>query len=176
MFEPVADVIRLRRRQLNLTQEEVAKLAGVSRRQLSLLEQGHNVSLAFLLKVTKALKMTELMIDDLRLRPAAPELGALVVAADAVAMAQQVLGEVAGLSERLNGAAGKLDALVERAMSSRMATEAIAQAADRLASRPASEQEAVASTMRDIANSTPARGGARPRTPPAKVTARKRRR
>ena len=50
-FEHLPDVIRLRRKQLNLTQEQLARMAGVSRRQLSLLEDGANISLLFLLKV-----------------------------------------------------------------------------------------------------------------------------
>jgi transcriptional regulator with XRE-family HTH domain len=62
MFEPLNDVVRLRRLQLGLSQEQVARRAKVSRRQLSLLEDGRNVSLLFLMKIVKVLEITELPI------------------------------------------------------------------------------------------------------------------
>ena len=116
MFEPLPDVIRQRRRQRNLTQEQLARMAGVSRRQLSLLEDGANVSLVFLLKVAKALELTELQIGALRLRSALPELGPLIVAADAVATAQEIVSQYSDLSAQLAEAAASIDALVDRAL------------------------------------------------------------
>ena len=116
MFEPLPDVIRLRRKQRNLTQEQLAKMAGVSRRQLSLLEDGANVSLVFLLKVAKALELTELQIGALRLRSAPPELGSLIVAADAMTAAQEIVSQYSDLAGQLDEAAASIHALVERAL------------------------------------------------------------
>jgi transcriptional regulator with XRE-family HTH domain len=141
MFEPLPDVIRLRRRQRNLTQEQLARMAGVSRRQLSLLEDGANVSLLFLLKVCKALELTELQIGALRLRSAPPELGSLIVAADAMATAQEIVSQYSDLSGQLGEAAASINTLVERALAvvgpMAPSTDAIEEAVLRLAKAPA---------------------------------------
>jgi transcriptional regulator with XRE-family HTH domain len=141
MFEPLPDVIRLRRKQRNLTQEQLAKMAGVSRRQLSLLEDGANVSILFLLKVANALELTELPIGALRLRSAPPELGSLIVAADAMATAQEIVSQYSDLSGQLGQAATTINALVERALAvvGPMAAhmDAIEEAAVRLEKTPA---------------------------------------
>jgi transcriptional regulator with XRE-family HTH domain len=141
MFEPLPDIIRLRRKQRNLTQEQLARMAGVSRRQLSLLEDGSNVSLVFLLKVAKALELTELQIGALRLRSAPPELGSLIVASDAMATAQEIVSQYSDLAGQLDEAAASVNALVERAlavvgpMGAHM--DAIEEAAARLEKAPA---------------------------------------
>ena len=162
MFEPLPDVIRLRRKQRNLSQEQLARMAGVSRRQLSLLEDGSNVSLVFLLKVAKALELTELQIGALRLRSARPELGSLIVAADAMATAKEVLGQYADLAGQLDGAAASIDALVDKALAPvgpmQARVDAIEEAAERLRKAPA----------RARTNPTPKPGSA------AKATARRR--
>lgn len=54
-LESLALIIRSARNAAHLTQHGAAKLAGVSRRQWALLEQGGNVSVVFLLKVTRSL-------------------------------------------------------------------------------------------------------------------------
>lgn len=105
----------MRRKQRNLTQEQLAKMAGVSRRQLSLLEDGANVSLLFLLKVCKALELTDLQIGPLRLRSAPPELGSLIAAADAMATAQEIISQYSDLSGQLGEAAATIDGLVAQA-------------------------------------------------------------
>jgi len=115
MFEPLPDLIRMRRKERKLTQEEVARMAGVSRRQLSLLEDGANVSLLFLLKVCKALELTDLQIGALRLRDAPPELGSLIAAADAMDTAQEIVSQFSDLSGQLGEAAASIGALIERA-------------------------------------------------------------
>jgi transcriptional regulator with XRE-family HTH domain len=144
MFEPLPDVIRRRRKQRNLTQEQLARMSGVSRRQLSLLEDGANVSLVFLLKVARVLELTELPIGRLRLTDAPPELGALIAAEDAMATAQEIVSQFSDLSGQLDEAAASVKALVERAlavvgpMSSRI--EAIEEAAARLEKAPAGQR------------------------------------
>lgn len=141
MFEPLPDVIRMRRKERNLTQEQLARMAGVSRRQLSLLEDGANVSLVFLLKVAKALELNDLQIAALRLRSAPPELGSLIVAADAIATAQEIVSQFSDLAAQLDEAAAIIHALVERATAAagptRTRIEAVEEAAVRLEKAPA---------------------------------------
>jgi transcriptional regulator with XRE-family HTH domain len=175
MFEPLPDVIRLRRIQRNLTQEQLARLAGVSRRQLFLLEHGHNVSLLFLLKVTRVLELTELPVDALRLRAAPPELAALVVAADAVTTAKRVIGEVTGLAGQLADAAASIDSLLERALSNAGPSGAIADAADHLATLPPDERSHAGRTLRELTTAPPVRTRARKaKSQPPNARARKR--
>jgi transcriptional regulator with XRE-family HTH domain len=141
MFEPLPDIIRLRRKQRNLTQEQLAKMAGVSRRQLSLLEDGANVSLLFLLKVCKALELTDLQIGGLRLHDAPHELGSLIAASEAMDTAQEIVSQFSDLSGQLGEASASINALVERALNvldpTRAGAEAIEAAAARLEKSPA---------------------------------------
>jgi transcriptional regulator with XRE-family HTH domain len=75
MFEPLPDMIRTRREERGLTQEKLARLAGVSRGQLIAFEKGEqNISLIFLIKLAKALELTDLRIGELSLRPAPPDI------------------------------------------------------------------------------------------------------
>jgi transcriptional regulator with XRE-family HTH domain len=60
----VGSVIQGARLKLGLTQQRAAKLAGVSRKQWALLEKGENVSVVFLLKVMRALGLTQCPIAD----------------------------------------------------------------------------------------------------------------
>jgi transcriptional regulator with XRE-family HTH domain len=154
MFEPLPDVIRRRRKERNLTQERLAKMAGVSRRQLHLLEEGHNVSLLFLLKVATALELTELPIAKLRLRAAPPELAALIAAADAVSSVKRVMSEFVSADAELDGACASLNALVARALSSAGSGDAIAAAAERLQSVAPAERHRVGATLRELAGET----------------------
>jgi transcriptional regulator with XRE-family HTH domain len=116
-------------------------MAGVSRRQLSLLEDGANVSLVFLLKVAKALDLTELPIGALRLTAAPPELGSLIVADDAMATAREIVSQFSDLAGQLDEAAASIKTLVERALapagSMGAHIDAIEKAAVRLEKAPA---------------------------------------
>ena len=150
MFEPLSDVIRLRRKQLNLTQEKLARMAKVSRRQLALLEDGRNVSLLFLAKIANALEMSELPVGHLRLFSAPPELPALIRAAEAVQdlkHANETWREAAATIE-VSGTT--LDELLTRAVAGPPVTKE-AEAAAWLARLPVPAQEALAETLRLIA-------------------------
>src|SRR5687768_13644125 len=94
-FQSLGTLIRLRRQERNLSLERLSKLAKVSRRQLSMIEEGRNFSLSYLVKVANALELTELPLDGLQLRPGPPELDAVVRAADAVAAAERSLAQAA---------------------------------------------------------------------------------
>lgn len=153
MFEPLPDLIRLRRTERNLSQERLAKMARVSRGQLALLEAGENVSLQFLLKVARALELTELPINELRLRAAPPELGALILAAGAMKTVRTAVHQISGADLKLEEAAASLEGLVSRALSSAGPSDAIADAAGRLANLPEAERQRAARTLRKVANS-----------------------
>lgn len=180
MFEPLSDVIRLRRLQRNLTQDRLAKMAGVSRRQLSLLEDGRNVSLLFLTKIARALEITELPIGDLSLRASQPELVTIVRANDVLQRVRQTLHLWASAAKEIEDATVSLDDLIDRAIASGasardlvQAAEAMAsgvsprdivEAAELLASVPAEERKAVGETLRKLAHSRPAVRASRPKS------------
>ena len=150
MFEPLCHVIRLRRLQRNLTQERLAKLAGVSRRQLSLLEEGRNTSLLFLMKIAKVLELTELPIGDLRLRASQPELSTIVLAAETLERLKPFLPVWAGAAEQIQDASASLEQLIGKTLASGLSTGAIDEAAERLANTPAEERGATAETLRSL--------------------------
>jgi transcriptional regulator with XRE-family HTH domain len=107
MFEPLSALVRLRRSQLGLSLDALSALSGVSRTRLVTLEKGDdNISLELLVKVANAMKMTELQIGGLHVQPAAPELHALVAAAEAVQAARRVIDETAAAARDLERAAG----------------------------------------------------------------------
>jgi transcriptional regulator with XRE-family HTH domain len=164
MLEPLADVIRLRRLQRNLSQERLAKLAGVSRRQLSLLEDGRNVSILFLIKIAKALELTEIPIGDLRLHASQPELATIVRAADVLERMKQSLPAWAALTEEIHAAIASLGQLMEGALVSTASARGIADSAERLASLPASERAAAGETLRSLARSKPDARAPRPKS------------
>ena len=64
MLEVLGTFIRLKRLQKNLTLERLSKLAGVSRRQLALVEDGHNVSILFLSKICNVLEIEVVPLTD----------------------------------------------------------------------------------------------------------------
>jgi len=173
MFEPLSDVIRLRRLQRNLTQERLAKMAGVSRRQLSLLEDGRNVSLLFLTKIARALELTELPIGDLRLRAAPPELAPIVRAADVLERLKQTLPVWASAAEQIHEATATLDDLLDRALATAPSAREFVDATERLANLPPGEREAAGDTLRTLAQPDPAVRTPRPERP-AKPIARRR--
>ena len=150
MFEPLCHVIRLRRIQRNLTQERLAKLAGVSRRQLSLLEEGRNTSLLFLMKIAKVLELTELPIGDLRLRASQPELSTIVLAAETLERLKPFIPVWAGAAEQIQDASASLEELIGKTLASGATTGAIDEAAERLANTPPEERAATGETLRAL--------------------------
>jgi SOS-response transcriptional repressor LexA len=64
----LGDTVREARIRKGLTQQRLAKLAGVSRRHLAALEKGANVSINILQRVAQVLELTEIQIGDLSLR------------------------------------------------------------------------------------------------------------
>ncbi len=122
-FEPLGDIIRRRRIERNLSQEALARLAGVSRRHLALLESNTaNVSVLILMKIARALELTELAIGDLCLRAAPPELPALFAAAHDVEKARQAVArasaELADFEVQLGKSGAVLAAVIRRALAS----------------------------------------------------------
>lgn len=173
MFEPLGNVIRLRRLQRNLTQERLARLAGVSRRQLSLLEDGHNVSLLFLTKIAAVLELTELPVGSLRLRSSQPELATIVQAVDVLVRLKQTLPTWLSAADEITRAAAALDELLDRGLAAGVSAREIQQAAERLVHLPAEEREAAGETLRSLAAPEPSVRLPRPR-PAAKAAARRR--
>ena len=152
MFEPLCHVIRLRRLQRNLTQERLAKLAGVSRRQLSLIEEGRNTSLLFLTKIAKVLELTELPVGDLRLRASQPELSTIVLAAETLERIKPFLPVWAGAAEQIQDASASLDELIGKTLASGATAGEIGEAAERLANTPAEERSATGETLRSLSH------------------------
>ncbi len=150
MFEPLCHVIRLRRLQRNLTQERLAKLAGVSRRQLSLIEEGRNTSLLFLMKIAKVLELTELPVGDLRLRAAQPELSTIVLAAETLERLKPFLPIWAGAAEQVQDASASLEELIGKTLASGATAAGIGDAAESLAGTPAEERSATGETLRSL--------------------------
>lgn len=148
MFEPLGNLIRLRRIERNLSQERLADMAGVSRGQLLQLEKGENVSLQFLVKVAAALELTELPVDGLRLRAAPLELDPIVRAVDAVAAANRAIAQVKAAETQLNDAETALQALIEQALSATGSTRAVSDAARRLAGTPPEKRRSSAPATR----------------------------
>lgn len=64
----LGDVVRETRIKKGLTQAQLARMAGVSRRHLAAMEKGANVSIAVMMKVTAVLGLTEIQIGKLSLR------------------------------------------------------------------------------------------------------------
>jgi len=154
MFEPFSDLVRLRRKQLNLTQEKLAKLAKVSRRQLFLLESGRNVSLLFMTKICDALGITEIPMGGLN-APAAPTLDPLVRAAEAVQTLKQAGDTWRGAAETIDATATTLDELIAGKLARRPSTASVDEVANRLASLPPEAQQALAETLRILTGSHP---------------------
>lgn len=150
MFEPLSDVIRLRRKQLNLTQEKLARMAKVSRRQLSLLEDGHNVSLLFLTKVANVLQLSEVPVGHLHVFSAPPDLAPLVRAAEAVQDLKHASDTWREAAATIDVSGAALDELVAKTVAAPSTRET--EAANWLARLPAPAQEALAETLRMIAD------------------------
>lgn len=171
MFEPFSDLVRLRRKQLNLTQEKLAKLAKVSRRQLFLLESGHNVSLLFMTKIADALGITEIPVGGLNAPTAPPTLDPLVRAAETVQTLKQAGDTWKAAAETIDTTAATLDELIASRVARRPSTAAVDEVASRLASLPPEAQEALAETLRILAGSHPAPRAERPKSAEAGTAA-----
>lgn len=174
MFEPLPELIRLRREQRKLTQVQLAERAGVSRAQLALLEAGKaNISLEFLLKLTRELELSSIWIEGLHIREASPDLKALVRAREAVALARDLVGRFPGTLEELDEAAASLDDLISRPIAPAASGTAIADAAKLLKQLGGEERGPAGRTLRDLANGDRVHRAERPEAP-ASVPARKR--
>lgn len=152
MFEPLGDVIRRRRIARNLSQEALARLAGVSRRHLSLLEKDEaNVSLLILIRIARALELTEVAVGGLCLRAAPPELAPQLEAMDAIATARRIVADanaaLAAVDARLDSSARLLNDGVAHGLSSAGDGRAIIDAALRLEKEGAAS---VGETLRDL--------------------------
>jgi transcriptional regulator with XRE-family HTH domain len=171
MFEPMPSMIRRERERQELTLEELADMADVSRSRLSALERGEeNVSFAFVLKVANALGMKELRASGLRIAGAAPDLTVLVAAMDALEMARRIVDQAASSAADLDRMSAKVSTLLDRTLSP-MADPGISQAAERLVARdgdkPTSdalrELAKTTETSRPVLRKQPAQGGAKRR-------------
>jgi transcriptional regulator with XRE-family HTH domain len=137
MFEPLPSLVRLQRERRGLTQDRLAKLAKVSRGQLIAFERGdQNISLLFLLKIAKALELTELRIGDLYLHPSPPDVTTLIKAADAIATAERIVRQAASEADELEKAKASVSALMERVLGP-VPDAGIGSAAERLAASQA---------------------------------------
>ncbi len=172
MFESLGNVLRLRRVQLNLSQERAADLAGMSRQQVAQMEKGENMTLVYLVRLANALELTELPLDGLRLRPVKPELGVVVLAADTVDMARRAITQAASAGELLDEASKTLDILMDRALAPAGSTRAIADALRRLEATPAADRERIGQALRELAEPDRIRRKRSAATPAARKRAR----
>lgn len=169
MFEPLPSFVRMRREQRNLTQQQLARLAKVSRGQLIAFEKGEqNVSLLFLMKIARALEMTELPLAELNLRPPVPELTVLMAAVQAIALAEGVVAQAAGAAQTIQAASSSVSSLLEQAMTLGHAHSALVASASRVMSAAPVE------TLREVAESPHALPRRRSAKAAAKPAARKR--
>ena len=113
MLEPLPAIIRMAREQQNLTPAALARKSGVSRRTIGDLENGRiNISVGLLVKLARALQLSDLQIGDLRMRAAPPEFEPLRRMQHEIVMARQALhltqAELARVRERLEQIAPQL--------------------------------------------------------------------
>jgi transcriptional regulator with XRE-family HTH domain len=149
-------------------------MAGVSRGQLIALENGENISLTFLIKIAKALELTELRIGDLNLRPSPPDLTMLIVAGNAISAARRVVDQATAVSDELASASVSVSALIDRALKPVPET-GVEQAVERLASTPVEKQATTRRALRNLAETPDAVvRSARPKSGTVKPAARRR--
>ena len=133
MFEPLPGIVRLRREQQNMTQAELAAKAGVNRGQLIAFEKGEqNVTLTTLLKIARALGMTDLPIAELNVHAAAPDLTVVIAAAEALATMQRAVMTAADATGEIKKASRTIQAMVDRALQTRETDAGLVEAAQRL--------------------------------------------
>lgn len=175
MFEPLPTLIRDERERQELSQLGLANLAGVSRTTIVALESGEdNISLGVLVKVARALNLTQLQIGDLTVLPASPDLRVLLLAREAIAAAQRVVGQAAASQQELDGLSASVSELLHQAFEPAHVPDAgVTRAAERLASR--APDRSTARALRDLAESADRlpRASARPKAS-VKGTARRR--
>jgi transcriptional regulator with XRE-family HTH domain len=162
MFEPLGEVVRLRRLQLGFTQERVARMAKVSRRQLSLLEDGRNVSLLFLMKIARALEITELPIGELRLRGTQPEVDTIVHAADVLHQVKQTLPGLEAAIGQIRQASVSLDQMLDGILASGATAEEVVESLRRVEKLPFGERKAAGETVRTLGQEEPPARAERP--------------
>lgn len=161
MFQPLGEYIRLRRLARHLTQERLAKLAGVSRRQLSLLEDGRNVSVLFLIKICNVLEIDELPLGKLRLIGTAAEIDTIVRAAEAIERVKPTIPVWEKMVADLREASTILDGLLARALTRGLPNDELIASAQVLASLPPGHQDA-GDTLRELATRDPDARAPRP--------------
>lgn len=162
MFEPLGEVIRLRRLQLGLTMDKVAKAAKVSRRQLSLLEDGRNVSLLFLMKIAKVLEIKELPIGDLRLLGTQPEVQTIVHAADVLQRVKQTLPGLETAVGQIREASASLEQMLDEILATGANAQEILESVRRVEQIPDDEKKAAAETVRSLGQDEPPARAERP--------------
>ncbi|HYC89874.1 MAG TPA: helix-turn-helix transcriptional regulator [Thermoanaerobaculia bacterium] len=173
MLEPLPALIRDRREERKLTQGQLAELAGVSRAQLALLEAGKaNITMEFLLKITRVLELTAVWVEGLNILAASPDLKALVQAKEAVAHARALASQFSGTVEELDAATASLDELISRPMLPAASQADIAESARQLTQLRGDERDQAGRTLRDLANGDRVHRAERPEA--AKTPARKR--
>lgn len=174
MHEPLPEIIRLRREERSLTQVQLAERAGVSRAQLAALEAGKaNVSIDFLLKLTRVLELTSVWVEDLNIRAASPDLKALVRAREAVTSARNLAARFSAATEELDAVRTELDDLIGGPTAPAGSATAIADAAQQLKQLGGSERGSAGRTLRELADGNRVHRAERPETA-EKAPARKR--
>jgi transcriptional regulator with XRE-family HTH domain len=68
-LEAVSEQLRNAAQKLGLSQNQVAKLSGVSRKHVGVAFQGANISVGVLVKLIRALKLDHVMLGDITLQP-----------------------------------------------------------------------------------------------------------
>lgn len=163
MFEPLETLIRDRREELGLSQGEVAKRAGVGRAQYALLEAGKaNVTLGFLLKITRVLGINAVQVRELGVYAGSPDLTALVRAHDAIRRTRALLARFSSAAEELDEIEASIGGLIAQPLA---ADAAVAGAVRPLTDVPAKERSGVSRAMRDVAQSERVERQKRPEAP-----------
>lgn len=154
MSKSLGQFIRMHRLRQDLTQERLAEMARVSRWQLAQMERGKNVSVDFLIKVVRALGLTEVRIDFLTLLDVTPDTPALMAAAEALDIADHALAQAHEVSKEIARAKQVINALLARPAVPADAQRHIAAAAERLASAPADRTAEIGRALRESAESS----------------------
>jgi len=151
MFDPLETQLRDRREELDLSQGEVAKRAGVGRAQYAALEAGKaNITLGFLIKVTGVLGLNAVMVKGLAIHSASPDLVALVRAQEAIARTRALLAQFTEATEELDDIAGSIGDLIEAPF---VADERVSAAGRELTRVAAKDRDRVSRDLRDVAQS-----------------------
>jgi transcriptional regulator with XRE-family HTH domain len=112
MFEALAGVIRLRRMQQNLTLDQLARKARVNRRHLELLESGQPVGVELVVKVARALKLTDLPVGELRSEEAPRDVATIEQALAVLRSVEQTSPGIESTAEEVRAASSALDEII----------------------------------------------------------------